>query len=820
MSKILLTWFATVLQMSLTGSFVCLAVCLLRLILKRAPKIFAYGLWALVFLRFACPVAFHSPASVLPRWDLLWEAAAGTAGGRGSETLPAGRPDYLGAEVWQREDKRAEEGSGQSLGAVSPVAAEGAEPSGNYDGITGREGASAAPTGANGAEETAPIGLLLAAVWLGGTAALLLWQLIRSVRFRSGLGAVRVDEAGICEVPGLRTPFVAGIFCPRIYLPQGLSGEERDFILLHESVHIRRRDTLIKPLCFAVACVHWFNPFAWLSWRLMCIDMELSCDETVLGRLPANRKRAYAQALLSFADSDAAAVCPGFGEPYARKRIRNVLNYRRPAYRLSLVLTAFCLLVSGCLLTDPADGDEADGAESIRRESQMGAAPKKQAASEPELWQTPEVLTAYLMEPDSRALLEMGVAEGDRRSMHFEELGERKHLLQLARLLAETVAPEELLEEERTALLQAGLEGGGPVLRISAAALRQAYEKTGAPAFREEWLSDYFGGWYEYDGSFYLEESSWLQEAAAPVSCTRAYVDVNGLLHIYYAYETPDSSEKTGMTGEAILVKEDGRWLFLTNDVIWEQTEQARDLEEEEAYRREQEAWWASYEVGSASPVITERSESWEADVTHDGRKERIVFDWGYFDRASWGIFAVLDPDGRVIYKEEPGSAHPGWMSLYLCRLDGEEYLFRYTPTCYQGWCDYSYELFSLGAEGEKIIRDSGLVSFYSSEGDSEWEAPALELPAMVDFAETVNTYMENAFLLVSTDPDAIGSWPEEAPSDLFITSTAEQPVRLWETYSFIREENERNYAEKPELSGLLKQLKAWCESRKLPFTE
>ena len=851
MREILFTWFAAVLRMSLTGSFVCLAVCVLRLILKRAPKIFAYGLWALVFLRFVCPAALSSPSSVIPRWDARWELATQTSKERRGQTDSSARPEYS-TEYFRQPEKTGEENK-LPLGGVSPAAAAGAGIAGGFYNADGQEGLW--PDSAKGAKEPTPTGIFLAVAWLGGTMILLLRQLIRSVRFQRRLGAVCPDETRICEVNGLRTPFVMGIVKPRIYLPQGLSGEERDFVLLHESIHIRRRDYLIKPFCAAVVCVHWFNPLAWLSWHLMCMDMELSCDEAVLRQLPGNQKRAYAQSLLSFADGNTAVGCPGFGEPYAQKRIRNVLNYRRPAYRLSVMLTVLCLLVSGCLLTDPTDSKETAGAgesgtaklltesalKQPEEEAQGEEAPaglltgideitqkpqeladEQRAAQEPEIGRLLEVLNAYLAEPENRVLLEMGRIDGNRRTMHFEDLKERRYFLELAHGLAEAAAPEELSGKEQAALTQAGMELSGPVLRVSAQTMRRVYEKTEAPLFREEWLSEYFGGWYDYDGNFYLEESEWPQEAAAPVSCTRAYVDPNGFLHLFYAFESSVFNEITRMDGEAILAKNDGRWRFLTNDVTWEQTSPFDDgqADEEKAYQAAQEAWWASYEIGSASPAVSENSQSWEADLNHDGQTEQIVFDWGYFDRGSWGIFAVLDADGRVIYKEEPASAHPGWVSLYLCRLQGEEYLFRYTPTCYQGWCDYSYELFYLDASGKEVITDSALVSFYGSEGEPGQDVPVMEASALVDFAETVNTYMENAYLLVSTDENAIGRWPQGAISEFFITSTAENPVRLWETYSFLLGESERNYDEKPALSGLLQQLKAWCESNRLPYTE
>lgn len=871
MREMLAGCFAVVLRLSLTGTFVCMVVCLLRLALRRAPKVFAYGLWMLVFLRFACPFALNSPVSLIPEWDVLWESVSRW----GQEDAVLSGQDAGSPQMnFLHEEEEEAEGTKNPGAQVYPLPAAGSvnpEP-GERDKETALTEVllpAAVPEAEmpDGREQRIARPWAVA-VWLGGMAVLLFIQLGKSLRWKRGLAritaseeegnevpGIAASEEGICEAPGIVAPFVMGMRHPRIYLPQGLTEETRNLVLLHERTHIRRRDYLIKPLCFLIACVHWFNPFVWLAWRLMNMDMELSCDEAVLNRLQGQKKKDYAQALLSFADSSVYAGYLAFGEPYAKKRIRNVLRYRRPAYRVSLVLTVLCLALSGCLLTNPLVGQDtgSDGKENPGQKTGTEAGTgsllageaagaeehisvgtltdineisadrqelgeEEAAAADPAMRQTLDFLTDYLREPRHRALLELGAWQReDCREMDFRELGKRSFLLDLAHLLAEPYDGKSLSEAEQSALSQAGLDLDEVVLKAEAQTVREVFEDASGLTFEEKWWSEYFGGWYSYDGSFYLEAGEWEQNALEPVRCTRAYVDGEGLLRLSCAYDVPESSGVTDMEGEVILTKESGRWRLVMNTVVISRTEQPEeDPGEAEAYRAAQEAWWASYEIGSTSPQITESSQSWEADLTHDGQPERLVFDWGYFDLASWGIFAVLDADGQVLYKVEAGRAHMGWENVYLCRLDGQDYLFQYNPTCYQGWCDYSYELYCLDAAGEKIVADSGLVSFYASEGNPELEVPVMDIAAMTAFAEKVNTYMEASYLLVSTDENAIGEWPEDAASDLFITSTPQKPIRLWEIYWYAL--GERGGPEKPDLAGLPGQLEAFCESRNLPY--
>ncbi len=369
------TWinnvFETVLQMSLTASFVCLAVCLLRLLLKRAPKIFSYALWALVFIRLICPVTLGSPMSVVPsrqQW-IAWsemaaqvpdreqtEALRPSAGQQGGQELPDllwddrenGRIDGDNVQIGQNVSQ-----AGTASGMKDIVDKQDSTMSRPLDGTE-------QPTATEDSSESSVL-TVAAMLWLVGVIVILSWQSVRTYRWKNSLGQICSAEEGVYTASGATAPFVMGLLHPAIYLPEQMAAEEREYVLLHERTHLRRKDYLVKMVAFMICCVHWFNPFAWLAFRLMCMDMEMSCDEAVLQQMNGQQKKAYATALLSFADRTVSGGSLAFGEPYAKKRIRNVLQYRRTSYRWMLVLTVMCVALAGCLLTDPVDDGSQDG---------------------------------------------------------------------------------------------------------------------------------------------------------------------------------------------------------------------------------------------------------------------------------------------------------------------------------------------------------------------------------------------------------------------------------------------------------------------------
>lgn len=305
--------FLQVLNMSFTASIVILAVLLLRLPLKRAPKVFSFALWGAVLFRLLCPFSLESVVSLLPRTqpfpkEMVWmeqpvsdtviTVTGGTAGPAFSPSVSAASADPLQILLW--------------AGAL---------------------------------------------LWLMGMAILAGYSLFSLLRLRRKLksAAYWQDNVWLCD--GVDTAFVLGVFRPRIYLPVGLREEEQRCILLHERTHLKRLDHLTRLAAFAALCLHWFNPLVWVAFYLSGRDMEMSCDEAVIKALGTGSKKTYSSSLLTLAVGR--RFIPGaplaFGEGDTKGRVKNVLGYRKPAFWLTLLAAVVIVAAAAALMTDPAE---------------------------------------------------------------------------------------------------------------------------------------------------------------------------------------------------------------------------------------------------------------------------------------------------------------------------------------------------------------------------------------------------------------------------------------------------------------------------------
>lgn len=161
----------------------------------------------------------------------------------------------------------------------------------------------------------------------------------------------------------IQSPFVLGLLRPRIYLPSGLPEKEREYLILHEQIHIRRGDHLVKLLAFGALAVHWFNPLVWLAFRLMEQDMEMSCDEAALRRANRDIRAEYAASLLKFAGGGVSRALPGFGEGETKSRVRNIVAYQKPSRKMrcgASILLAAAFILAGCSLQQDAPQEQAD----------------------------------------------------------------------------------------------------------------------------------------------------------------------------------------------------------------------------------------------------------------------------------------------------------------------------------------------------------------------------------------------------------------------------------------------------------------------------
>jgi len=289
--------FLTVLSMSLTASYAILFVMFVRLLLRKTPKALSYALWSVVAFRLTIPFSFESVFSLLPR----------NAG-----TVPIARDI-----IYQQSPQVASGVTAVDSFANTPLPSPAVEAS------------------ASSGQIYAEIG---ACIWILGAVALFVYSLVSVLLLKRHLKGARLIGENIFEAGNLKTPFVLGLINPRIYLPAGLGKEEQGYIILHEQTHIRRKDHIIKVFAFLTASAHWFNPLVWIAFVLMSTDMELSCDERVLKVTKEDIKKPYATSLLSLAAGR--HILNGsplaFGEGNIKRRIKNVLNYKRPKFWIVL----------------------------------------------------------------------------------------------------------------------------------------------------------------------------------------------------------------------------------------------------------------------------------------------------------------------------------------------------------------------------------------------------------------------------------------------------------------------------------------------------
>ena len=308
--------FLTVLNMSLTASYVTVFVIMIRLFLKKFPKVYSYALWFAVLFRLICPFSLDSIFSLIPKNVNIPQDIAYSP-----------RPEInSGIEAVNS--------------AVNNVL----------------------PPPANLAVSANPMQIWIAIgemVWLMGIAILIIYSVITSVKLYQKLRNAKHMEDNIYIVNGFKTPFVFGIVNPKIYLPDHLSESEKSYVLLHEQTHIKRLDHVVKLIFFIVTCIHWFNPLVWIAFYLMGEDMELSCDEKVVKQMGSTIKKEYSSSLLSM--STGRRILGGspiaFGENNTEGRIKNVLNYKKPALWVLIVVSLVIVIFIIALVTNPKSNE-------------------------------------------------------------------------------------------------------------------------------------------------------------------------------------------------------------------------------------------------------------------------------------------------------------------------------------------------------------------------------------------------------------------------------------------------------------------------------
>ena len=307
--------FLKLLNLSISASWLVLAVLALRLVSKRSPKWMNVLLWGIVALRLVLPFSIESALSLIPSAETVSPAVV--------QFDPA--PTIT---------------SGVSVidNAVNPALS---------------EHFAAVPTAS-----VNPLYVwteIAGWVWLIGLGAMLLYALVSYLRLRRRVSVSLPIQDHIYLCDAISSPFILGVVKPHIYLPSGLDEVQRQNVLAHEQAHLARRDHWWKPLGFALLAVYWFNPVLWLAYTLLCRDIELACDERVIRTMDESAVKTYSTVLLACSMPRKAVItCPlAFGEVGVKERVKNALHYKKPAFWVVTASVAVCVVVAVCFLTNP-----------------------------------------------------------------------------------------------------------------------------------------------------------------------------------------------------------------------------------------------------------------------------------------------------------------------------------------------------------------------------------------------------------------------------------------------------------------------------------
>ena len=367
--------FLKLLNLSISASWLVLAVLVLRLVSKRSPKWMNVLLWGIVALRLVLPFSIESALSLIPSAETVSPAVVQFAP---APTITSGVSVIDNAV----NPSLSEHFSAVPTASVNPLYA--------WTEIAGW-------------------------VWLIGLEAMLLYALVSYLRLRRRVSVSLCVRENIYLCDAISSPFILGVVKPRIYLPSGLDEVQRQNVLAHEQAHLARRDHWWKPLGFALLAVYWFNPVLWLAYTLLCRDIELACDERVIRTMDESAVKTYSTVLLACSMPRKAVItCPlAFGEIGVKERVRNALHYKKPAFWVVAASVAVCVVVAVCFLTNPPTDTDAAGLVGFHREQVTYADVTDASGAQPSNVQlTAEETDAVYALLDTLQYKRLGIASG------------------------------------------------------------------------------------------------------------------------------------------------------------------------------------------------------------------------------------------------------------------------------------------------------------------------------------------------------------------------------------------------------------------------
>ena len=748
--------FLKLVNLSISASWLILAVLVLRVVLKKAPKWVMPLLWGVVALRLVCLFSIESALSLIPS----------------AETIPS----EIVTETRE------------------PVLYEQA----TLDIVTNPTLPSAAEVPVGVSRQQAQVDFnIYSVLWLAGMAALLVHALVSAGKLKRKLATAILLRDNIYESEFVDSPFVFGVVKPNIYLPMHMDEGTAAYVIAHEHAHLARRDHWWKVLGYLVLALHWFNPLVWVAYILFCRDIELACDEKVVKGLDGAARADYSQALLSCAaPKRAVAACPlAFGEGNIKMRVKSALHYKKPAFWVAAAAVLAVVIVAVCFLTNPRSErgslvwaqklNAADVASIELYVPAEGEARQYKKLDTEEMAQAVELINSsrgtyiekpetvyaglpvwFLLTMDDGTVHAVGsvvghylIIDGDTFDADVENQAEWENYV----LKGDSASPIDMADRLSYALygMTTGVYTLGEAV-FEDSVWETSYEETFAntKSTPELWLSSALGTdmtgilygtvtaargysyrfseWEEIDLT--VSNFDWLfrsgsgedwdgtsaaklrRENAHAWRGTRTGEDVNATVPMA---EIRRQDELTAMDQWLLLQQKDGS-LYL----VMGYRSGGLPYSGAHPYR------WIVRLNGGATELT-------RADLNGDGIEEVISYT-GTSTQEPYRL-RVSNQSGEELWSAELGLAHVGWSSYFLYRDSVKTALLCYEPTIYQGEASYSYELFMLSENGTTTLAENSVSFSVNSDSADSWPAEARK------FADEVNRLLDKSELLFST---------------------------------------------------------------------
>ena len=742
--------FLKLVNLSISASWLILAVLVLRVVLKKAPKWVMPLLWGVVALRLVCLFSIESALSLIPS----------------AETIPS----EIVTETRE------------------PVLYEQA----TLDIVTNPTLPSAAEVPVGVSRQQAQVDFnIYSVLWLAGMAALLVHALVSAGKLKRKLATAILLRDNIYESEFVDSPFVFGVVKPNIYLPMHMDEGTAAYVIAHERAHLARRDHWWKVLGYLVLALHWFNPLVWVAYILFCRDIELACDEKVVKGLDGAARADYSQALLSCAaPKRAVAACPlAFGEGNIKMRVKSALHYKKPAFWVAAAAVLAVVIVAVCFLTNPRSErgslvwaqklNAADVASIELYVPAEGEARQYKKLDTEEMAQAVELINSsrgtyiekpetvyaglpvwFLLTMDDGTVHAVGsvvghylIIDGDTFDADVENQAEWENYV----LKGDSASPIDMADRLSYALygMTTGVYTLGEAV-FEDSVWETSYEETFAntKSTPELWLSSALGTdmtgilygtvtaargysyrfseWEEIDLT--VSNFDWLFRSASGEDWngTSAAKLRRENAHAWRGTKTADDDNATATIPE--IARQDelaamDQWLLL----------QQKDgsLYLVMGYRSGTYRYRWIVRLNGGATELT------RADLNGDGIEEVISYT-GTSTQEPYRL-RVSDQSGEELWSAELGLAHAGWSSYFLYRDSVKTALLRYEPTIYQGEASYSYELFMLSENGTTTLAENSVSFSVNSDSADSWPAEARK------FADEVNRLLDKSELLFST---------------------------------------------------------------------